>query len=197
MLQMNSHDICANLLRRKYLGRKAFLQVANNGGSLFWKGVIRTREILKWGCQVRVNSGSLTRFWGAHASETGVPFPISDLCISKLLGKGMLGWGWSVKFRTPLGQADMLEWERMVEVLDGEKDCFCWVLDKTGVYSSRSMYRRLTFRGVTNKRMQRPWKSKLLQKLKVFTWLAFQDRLQTGLNLKKKKVEGVTEPTNL
>ena len=45
----------------------------------------------------------------------------------------------------------------------------------------------LSHRGVVNKRMKRVWKSKLPMKLKVFLWLAFHDRLQTGVELKKRK----------
>jgi hypothetical protein len=38
--------------------------------------------------------------------------------------------------------------------------------------------------------MQRVWKSKLPMKLKVFMWQVFHDKLQTGGELKKKKLEG-------
>lgn len=34
------------------------------------------------------------------------------------------------------------------------------------------------------------WKSKLPQKLKVFMWLVFQDTLQRGVNLKKRRWKG-------
>lgn len=44
--------------------------------------------------------------------------------------------------------------------------------------------------GVVNKRMQKLWKSKLPQKLKVFNWLASQERLQTWVNLKRRKWKG-------
>lgn len=89
----------------------------------------------------------------------------------------------------------MKEWERLVDLLDkyrlrGGKDKFIWILDKSGQYTTRSMYRRLAFRGVTNRKMIKLWKSKLPYKLKVFMWLAIQDRLQTGVNLKKKEWKG-------
>lgn len=34
------------------------------------------------------------------------------------------------------------------------------------------------------------WKIKLSQKLKVFMWLVFQDTLQRGVNLKKRRWKG-------
>jgi len=48
------------------------------------------------------------------------------------------------------------------------------------------MYRMLSNRGVENRRMKLLWESKLPLKIKVFMWLAFQDRLQSGVVLKKR-----------
>lgn len=89
----------------------------------------------------------------------------------------------------------MKEWERLMDSLEDfwlseEADKFVWLLDKSGNYTTRSMYRRLTFRGADNKRMQKPWKSILPNKIEVFVWLVTQDRLQTGVNLKKKERRG-------
>jgi hypothetical protein len=93
------------------------------------------------------------------------------------------------------GDEDMKEWERLMDSLEDfwlseEADKFVWLLDKSGNYTTRSMYRRLTFRGADNKRMQKPWKSILPNKIEVFVWLVTQDRLQTGVNLKKKERKG-------
>jgi hypothetical protein len=48
------------------------------------------------------------------------------------------------------------------------------------------MYRYLTFIGVTNARIKKLWQNKMPLKIKVFMWLALQDRLQTGMALKAK-----------
>jgi hypothetical protein len=53
-------------------------------------------------------------------------------------------------------------------------------LEKSGKYSTKSMYKYLLHRGVNNKRMRRLWKSKLPMKMKIFIWLAFQNRIQSG-----------------
>lgn len=52
------------------------------------------------------------------------------------------------------------------------------------------MYRMLTHRGVVNYIMRTIWGSRIPLKLKVFLWLIIQDRLQTGVNLKRKKWKG-------
>ena len=70
------------------------------------------------------------------------------------------------------------------------KDIPIWSFENSGQYTSKSMYRFLTYRGVVNRRMEKLWHTKLPLKLKIFMWLAIQGRLQTGVALKQKKVEG-------
>lgn len=198
MLRASPEDQCYNLLKNKYLRRNSFLQCTGSAGSQFRKGILKTRDILKWGCKSEVNNGLNTRFWeDVWFGDTSlkIEFPtLYNLCLDKeaLVGDCWEGDGWKVGFRRPLGNYDFCEWERLMVRLDdfrlnGEQDHFVWILDKTKNYSTRSMYRTLTFRGVLNKRMIKLWKSnKLPNKLKVFVWLAVQDRFQTGVNLKKK-----------
>lgn len=62
-----------------------------------------------------------------------------------------------------------------------------WKLEKSEIYSTKSMYMLLSLRGVTSKRLGKMWKSKIPLKLKVFLWLAFQNHLQSGEALKKKR----------
>jgi hypothetical protein len=52
------------------------------------------------------------------------------------------------------------------------------------------MYRWLLHRGVSNKRMKKLWKSKLSMKLKLFMWPVSQDRIQSGVNLKRMHWKG-------
>lgn len=73
---------------------------------------------------------------------------------------------------------------------EGEQDSSRWCLEKSGCYTTKSMYRFLAHRGVINIRMRRLWKTKLPMKLKVFMWQVFHDRLQTGEELKKRNWKG-------
>ena len=70
------------------------------------------------------------------------------------------------------------------------KDEISWALEKKGTYTTSSMYRFLSHRGVVNTRSKRLWKSKLPMKLKVFAWLVFHNRIQTGVELKKRHWKG-------
>jgi len=62
----------------------------------------------------------------------------------------------------------MREWEILMNrsedyKLNDEVDKFIWVLDKSIKYTTRSMHRRLSFRGLL---IMKLWKSKLPNKIK-------------------------------
>jgi hypothetical protein len=58
--------------------------------------------------------------------------------------------------------------------LNDAQDKMTWALEKSGKYTTKSMYRFLLHRGVVNTRMRRLWKNKMPMKVKVFMWLACQ-----------------------
>lgn len=64
--------------------------------------------------------------------------------------------------------------------LNDAQDKMTWALEKSGKYTTKSMYRFLLHRGVVNTRMRRLWKNKMPMKVKVFMWLASQNRIQSG-----------------
>jgi hypothetical protein len=97
-------------------------------------------------------------------------------------------------FKRPLSQIEAGQWEELPDLVEqvrinGDRDRVAWVLEKSGKYTSRSMYRFLSHRGVVNRRMRHLWKSRLPMKIKVFLWLAFQDRIQSGVALGGDEVE--------
>ena len=75
--------------------------------------------------------------------------------------------------------------ELAIVQIGGGEDKIKWKLEKSGMYSTKSMYRLLSFEGVINKRLQNLWNNRMPTKLKVFMWLLFQNRLQSGEALKK------------
>ena len=103
--------------------------------------------------------------------------------------------GPDIQFNRSFGAHEVAEWEELGDtlrdvILCPGKDKPIWTLEKNGCYSTKSMYRFFTFRGVLSKRLDKLWKSKLPMKLKIFMWLAMHERLQTGVALKKKKWKG-------
>lgn len=102
---------------------------------------------------------------------------------------------WLIPFRRSFSNADLRSWEELLQLLErvqlnSAKDLVSWGIEKSDQYTARSMYRMMAHRGVTNRRMKKVWCSRMPLKLQVFTWLAFQDKLQTGVELKKRNWKG-------
>ena len=159
------------------------------------------RHKLKWGVTFKVNNGRNTLFW----EDTWIlPIPLKMAFPTlysysrrkmKAVFRIHIEGVWSLDLGRPLDDEEFLEWSQLMEILD--KVCLnplnnlvSWTYEKSGQYTTKSMYRLLTFRGVVNKRMLHLWQSKLPLKLKIFMWLASQDRLQSGMALKQKNWKG-------
>ena len=103
-----------------------------------------------------------------------------------------------VEFRRSLNQQEFREWKRLVELLTsvslGEgRDIMCWALEKSGKYSTRSLYKALTFGGVENKFLMGIWKTKIPLKIQIFLWMVYHDRIQAVVQLKKRNWDGAVE----
>ena len=103
-----------------------------------------------------------------------------------------------VEFCRSLNQQEFREWELLVELLTfvslGEgRDIMCWALEKSGKYSTRSLYKALTFGGVKNKFLMGIWKTKIPLKIQIFLWMVYHDRIQAAVQLKKRNWDGAVE----
>ena len=92
-----------------------------------------------------------------------------------------------------MNASTLLKWEELMNLLEGilnnTADGVRWALEKSGKYSTKSMYRWMAHRGVVNKRKQRFWGSKLPMKLKIFLWQVCSNKLQTRVELKRRNWE--------
>ena len=69
-------------------------------------------------------------------------------------------------------------------------DKVVWKLEKSGKFTTRSVYRFITFGGVIDLRMMEIWRAKISLKLKIFPWMAWHDRIQTAQQLKRRNWDG-------
>jgi len=63
-------------------------------------------------------------------------------------------------------------------------------LEKSEKYSTKSLYKLMTFGGVRDVQMMRIWNCNIPLKVKKFLWMAAQDRIQSSVQLKKKQWSG-------
>jgi hypothetical protein len=61
-----------------------------------------------------------------------------------------------------------------------------WALEKKSLFTTKSMYRFLTDRGVTSRVAGFIWRSKAPLKIKFFLWQLHNNKLQVAANLAKK-----------
>ncbi|RLM54773.1 hypothetical protein C2845_PM10G18540 [Panicum miliaceum] len=59
-----------------------------------------------------------------------------------------------------------------------------------GNYTTRSLYREMTFGGVRDEPMIDLWGCKVPVKVQIFVWMVFHDRIQATAQLKKRKWRG-------
>ena len=149
------------------------------------------------GAVFKVNDGKKTKFWeNIWIKKTKLKRPFPRLYNYYRDKEAMVsdcwdGEEWSINFRRSFGEEEVKEWEALLQELYRyqlweEGDQVHWKFEKSGLYTTKSMYRLLPFEGVVSKRLQKLWKNKMPMKLKDFLWLAFQNRLETGEALKGK-----------
>lgn len=72
-----------------------------------------------------------------------------------------------------------------VQLSEG-RDEVVWLLEKLQKYSTKSLYSLLTSCGVLDTQMMMVWKCPIPLKVKIFVWMTAHDRIQCGVQLKKK-----------
>jgi hypothetical protein len=102
---------------------------------------------------------------------------------------------WLVQFRRQFDDSLANEWKSFLELLsDTElttgRDQAFWLLDSSKKYSSRSLYKIMTFGGVIDQQMMLIWKCNIPLKVKIFVWMVAHGQIQCPVQLKKKKWSG-------
>jgi hypothetical protein len=77
----------------------------------------------------------------------------------------------NLTFRRNFRPCHTTEWEDLVMLVEGVNlsqtpDTVKWILEKSGLFSTTSLYRELMFPGVVNKWMMCIWRAKLPLKVK-------------------------------
>lgn len=73
---------------------------------------------------------------------------------------------------------------------DNRADCVQWALEKKKHFTTKSLYRFLTDRGVCSRVAGYVWKGKIPLKIKFFLWQILNNKLQVAINLVKKGWKG-------
>jgi hypothetical protein len=100
--------------------------------------------------------------------------------------------GWEVGFRRTLTVNEMEQRDALFAILQGVtldstgRDEVSWAFEKSKNFTTKSLYRFITHRGVRLDNSKNIWKTKLPLKIKVFLWKVANNRLQTATELTKR-----------
>lgn len=88
---------------------------------------------------------------------------------------------WNLSFRRNFGPREVMEWDELqqcvMEVrLNDEPDTEKWMLEKTGKFSVRSLYKHLMNPGMELMAVKPMWEANVPLKVKIFIWLLNKDR---------------------
>jgi len=153
---------------------------------------------------MKVRSGSQTIFWedvwlGDCALKTQFHNLYNFCSDTNVTMADVLRAGTcNLKFRHTLIQHELEEWENLSDILEsvhlcGGRDEILWLLESKRRYSTKSLYRMMTFGGVKNPIMMEVWKCKVTLKIQIFLWMACHDRIQSAVQLRKRNWAGAKE----
>lgn len=77
-----------------------------------------------------------------------------------------------------------------IALTDNKADIVGWGLQKSRKFTTKSLYRFITDRGVYSRMASFIWKSRVPLKIKFFLWQMYNDKLQVTTNLVKKNWKG-------
>jgi len=103
---------------------------------------------------------------------------------------------WDIDFRKSLSLTEAEELDRLcvslqdVQLEGGRQDDVTWALENDKCFSTKSLYRFISHRGVREKEAENIWKTKLPMKIKVFLWQLAHNKLQSAMALKRRGWKG-------
>jgi hypothetical protein len=162
-LEKGNDSLCCSLLRKKYLGQRSIFQINNRKGSQFWRSLLEMRFWYQKGRKMEVRGGHQTRLW--HDCWLGdCPLKVrfhklyqiavdQDLEVAKAFVQGQ----WTIPFRRHLNDNLRMDWNELLGMLNEVQlsegtDTVRWILEKSGSYTTSSLYKMLTYGGVTDTR---------------------------------------------
>ena len=200
-IEKGSDETWFQLLKAKYMPNGGFFTSKNRGTSQFWRSLHKVKHLFKWGAIYKAKGGRNVGFWDdvwIGNTPLRIQFPHLHKMSSFPLARASEYWkdgGWSIDFRRSLTISERASWEELenslpTSLVDDERDEVVWALDRTKVFSTKSLYSFLSNRGVCVKESDNIWKTKVPLKIKFFLWQIENDRLPTASALKKRGWRG-------
>lgn len=108
------------------------------------------------------------------------------------MAKGLTNDTWNIPFKRVFGEEESIQWDSLKERLPEMEldhnidDRVVWCLEKSGMFSVKSLYKQLVFGGIVCRKLKKLWKCKIPLKVIFFLWQCYDDKVQTLEQLKKR-----------
>ena len=176
------------------------MQKGKTGSSLFWQGLKKIEEWYKKGRGWKLGNGRSINFledvWSGECPLRIVYPQLYGIFIDRSVTvREAFESGWNFSFRRRLQRTDHDQWKALMSEFEKvniteEEDIMIWKLEKKGKFSSKSLYRYMIDGGLIDTKMKGVWKARIPQKIKIFLWMAWKDKLQTAEQLVKRNWKG-------
>ena len=195
-------ELWFKMLKAKYMRDTDFFSAKSKGGSQFWQGLQKVKHLFKWGANFTVGRGNNCSFWhDCWLHEVPLKIYYEDLyrmvshpgCV---VGDCWVDQDWVVQFRRALSSEEFQRWTMLYDELqlfsidENIPDKVSWALDKTKMFTTKSLYRFLSNRGMPSRVAGIIWKCKVPLKIKFFLWQTFNNKLPVGLSLLRRGWKG-------
>jgi hypothetical protein len=146
-----------------------------------------------------VGNGNSTDFWN-DAWCGSVPFcekfpQLFEICLDQVLTVAEAAvLNWQFRYRRWMDPLIQSQWRCMRDklamvALNSEHDKAKWSLTKSGTFSVKSLYNKLSAVGV-DRSFKQLWKAKIPLKIKIWLWLIWHNAIATKDNTKKRNWVG-------
>jgi hypothetical protein len=172
--------------------------------SPFWKGVMWAAKAARMGYQWQVGNGKKIKFWEDQWFGTSsLAIQYWDVYVLANEQNISIADAWDgtqlkISFRRCFDHGLMIKWFEIVQIaqtlsLNNEQDTLVWKFEANGLFSVKSMYTIINFRGVLPISVHSVWKVKVPPKIHFFLWLIAHNKLLTRDNLvKRQNVDDLT-----
>ncbi|CAL1353808.1 unnamed protein product [Linum trigynum] len=185
-------SLWTRLLLEKYGRNREGLEVLKKikGSSLAWRSFTSIANVLKKGYAINVKNGKHTHFW---LDPWIMQVPLIDMALEEIpeekkeqlvadLWEPDSGWRLD-EFQSLLPQqvVDQIR-AAIVDPLAAEEDRPFWSLTANGSFSASSTFKALQHQNpeVNQHYWKRIWKLQVLERVRVFIWMAVQGKLTTN-----------------
>ena len=149
------------------------------GGSPFWHNLHKIKNDFKLGAKFSLGNGRHILFWedwwtGSAPLKERFPL-LFAVCANPNLAvsNAYNGEGWYIRFRRTFGEAELAQWGQLWQEIEPirpseDPDTISWALEPSGVFSTRSLYRKLCT-CPSSLIAKDIWKVRVPLKIKIFT----------------------------